>query len=86
MSRPDKMSPRQTRDLTSSLLHLAIYSVLLATYFFLVLRFFSGWLLGLFQQHRLEYALVAIALMIVQAVVLEGISYSILRFIRRQRN
>ena len=81
----EQITKNQARDIRSSVLHLAIYSVLLVTYFFLVLRYLAGWLLGLFLHHRYEYAIAAIMLMIVQAVVLEAISYSILARIRGKR-
>ena len=79
---PGKLSTKQSRDLKAFALHLSLYSVLLFVYFLLVLRFWTDWLKNLFFQHRHEYALVAILLMIVQAVGLEAISFSILRRVR----
>jgi hypothetical protein len=79
-------SANQVRDLKSSVLHLTLYSVLLLVYFLLVLRYWSGWLKDLFLQHRQEYAIVAILLMIVQAVGLEAISFSILKRVRGGRD
>jgi len=76
----------QARDLKSFLLHLAVYASLLALYFVLVLRYWAHWLLDLFHQHRTEYAIVAILLMIGQAAGLELISYFILKVIRRRRD
>lgn len=81
-----KNSSEEARDLRSSLLHLTVYSVLLLSYFFLVLRFLSKWLTDLFHHHRVEYAIAAILIMIVQAVVLETISYWILKLIRGKRS
>jgi hypothetical protein len=75
----------QARDLKTFALHLTIYSGLLFLYFIFVLRFGAAWLKELFLQHRHEYALVAILLMIVQAVVLETVSFSILTRIRGKR-
>jgi Kef-type K+ transport system membrane component KefB len=86
MAEHGKLSPNQARDLGSSVLHLTIYSVLLFTYFWLVLRFLTGWLKELFHAHRVEYASVAIVLMIVQAVGLEVISYGILRLVRGKKS
>lgn len=74
----------QTRDFKSFSLHLAVYSLLLLIYFFLVLRFLVGWLEELFHQHRFEYALVAILLMAIQAAGLEVISHFILKLIRNK--
>lgn len=85
MPSSDKKAADHARDLRSSVLHLAVYSVLLLSYFFLVLRFLADWLRELFQHHRVEYALVAIVLMIVQAAGLETVSYGILRLIRGKR-
>jgi predicted tellurium resistance membrane protein TerC len=75
-------SSGNSRDLKSFSLHLIVYSLLLALYFFLVLRFFSGWLTGLFHYQRSEYAFAAIILMVGQAVGLEAVSHVLLRFIR----
>jgi hypothetical protein len=73
------MTGPQTRDLKAFAIHFALYTTLLFVYFILVLRFWGEWLKDLFLHHRHEYAIVAILLMIVQAVVLEAISFSILK-------
>jgi hypothetical protein len=70
------------RDLVAWLLHVVVYGALLLTYFYFVLRYLSGWFTHLFHQHRFEYALAGIAVMIVQAVVLESISAVILRWFK----
>jgi predicted tellurium resistance membrane protein TerC len=75
----------QKRDLDAFFLHLVIYGGLLVFYFILVLRFLAPSLLQLFHQHRIEYALAAILLMLGQAVGLEFISHCLLRLIRRKR-
>jgi hypothetical protein len=77
--------PRPSEENRFSLPHLAVYSVLLTAYFFLVLRYLSGWLEGLFHDHRVGYAFAAILLMIVQAVGLESISHLILKLLRRKK-
>jgi Kef-type K+ transport system membrane component KefB len=69
----------RSRDLIAWMLHLTVYTVLLLAYFLLVLRYLAAWFLGLFQHHRVEYALFGIILMIVQAVALETVSGFILR-------
>jgi hypothetical protein len=80
MATPGKSTAAsRSRDLIAWMLHLTVYSVLLLAYFLVVLRYLAGWFYHLFQQHRAEYALAGIALMIVQAVVLEAISAFILR-------
>ena len=68
------------RDVVAWVLHLVLYSVLLLGYFLLVLRYLAGWFSHMFHHHRAEYALVGIAVMIVQAVALESISALILRW------
>ncbi len=56
------------------LLELVIYAALLIAYFFLVLHFLGGWFKDVFNHNRTIYAVVALLIMIGQAVVLETIS------------
>jgi len=62
---------------------LAIYSVLVTGYFFLVLHVLGNWLYQLETQHRVLYAFVAILLIAGQAVVLDAVSTGLLRLLRR---
>jgi len=62
---------------------LAIYSVLVTGYFFLVLHVLGNWLYQLETQHRVLYAVVAILLIAGQAVVLDAVSTGLLRLLRR---
>ncbi|HTH20534.1 MAG TPA: hypothetical protein VL912_10655 [Candidatus Udaeobacter sp.] len=62
---------------------LAIYSVLVTGYFFLVLHVLGNWLYQLETQHRVVYAVVAILLIAGQAVVLDAVSTGLLRLLRR---
>jgi len=62
---------------------LAIYSVLVTGYFFLVLHVLGNWLYQLETQHRVVYAFVAILLIAGQAVVLDAVSTGLLRLLRR---
>ena len=64
------------------MIELALYAVLVVTYFFLVLHFLGGWLHQLEVHHRYTYAGVAILLIIGQAVVLQNITTYLLRLIR----
>ncbi len=73
---------RETFELKPFLLELAIYSVLVVAYFFLVLHYLGGWLKNLFDQQRWTYAFVALGLMLGQAVVLEMVTTLLLRFTR----
>jgi hypothetical protein len=84
-SMAETQKAKRASDGRFSLPHLLIYSALLFTYFILVLRYLSGWLEGLFHDHRVEYAFAAILLMIVQAIGLESISHLILRLVRRKK-
>ncbi len=66
------------------LIELAIYSVLVVAYFFLVLHFLGNGLRQLEQQHRYTYAGAAVLLMIGQAVLLQYLTTFLLRVIRRR--
>ncbi|PYJ08749.1 MAG: hypothetical protein DMF06_11995 [Verrucomicrobia bacterium] len=63
-------------------IELAVYAVLVTGYFFLVLHFLSGWLQELHLHHVKLYALVAIVLIIGQAVLLESITTWLFRLLR----
>ena len=65
-------------------IQVAIYSVLVVSYFFLVLSFLPNWLKHLFDQDKLVYALVAWALIAVQGVVLESIAVALLKIIESE--
>ena len=70
------------RTLRAFFVELVVYSVLVAAYFFLVLHFLADWLKQLDTQHIKIYALVSIALIIGQAVVLEAVTTWLFRLIR----
>ena len=63
---------------------LAIYAVLVTVYFFLVLRVLGNWLYRLDTQHRILYAVVALLLIIGQAVVLDALTTVLFRFLRNR--
>ena len=67
------------------LVELAIYAVLVLAYFLLVLHYLTGWLKDLFDQHRLEYAVAGLAIMIGQAVGLEYVTRTLLAFGRARK-
>jgi hypothetical protein len=67
--------------LRAFLIELALYSILVIGYFFLVLHLLGPWLHQLAMQHRYTYAGVAILLIIGQAVVLENLTTLLLRLI-----
>ncbi len=76
------MKAETSTTLRAFLLELAVYAVLVTGYFFLVLHFLSGWLQELHLHHVKVYAIVAIALIIGQAVVLESVTTWLFRLIR----
>ena len=61
---------------------MVIYSALVTGYFFLVLRFFGGWLKTLFDTNRPLYALAALLLIIGQGVLLEFVTTRLLAAVR----
>jgi DMSO/TMAO reductase YedYZ heme-binding membrane subunit len=78
------MKKETAKTLRAFLIELAIYAVLVVAYFFLVLHFLGEGLQQLEQNHRYSYAVVAILLMIGQAVVLQNVTTFLLRLIRRR--
>ena len=68
------------------LIELPIYGALVVGYFFLVLHFLADWLGRLHADHTLLYAIVAIALIIGQAVLLESVTTLLLRLLRGGRS
>lgn len=63
---------------------LAIYAVLVTAYFFLVLHLLGNWLYRLEMQHRILYAVVALSLIVGQAIVLDAVTTLLLRILRRR--
>jgi hypothetical protein len=84
------MNPRSKtevrRTLRAFVVELLIYAVLVAIYFFAVLHFLGGWLVRLATEHIHTYAIVAILLIIGQAVVLEAVTTGLLRLLRGGRS
>ena len=65
-------------------IELAIYAVLVTVYFFLVLHVLGNWLYRLDTQHRILYAVVALLLIIGQAVVLDALTRVLYRLLRHR--
>ena len=76
------MKAEAAKTLRAFLLELAVYGAFVTGYFFLVLHYLSGWLQDLHLHHVKIYALVAIALIIGQAIVLESVTTWLLRLLR----
>jgi len=84
------MSPRSKtavrRTLRAFALEIVIYAALVTGYFFAVLHFLGGWLVGLETGHIRVYAAVSILLIIGQAAVLEAITTGLMRLLRGGRS
>jgi hypothetical protein len=76
------MKKETAQTLRAFLIELAIYSVLVVVYFFLVLHFLGETLQRLEHNHHVGYAIIAVLLMIGQAVLLQYTTTFLLRFIR----
>lgn len=86
MARGVTMKAETSTTLRAFLIELVVYGVLVTGYFFLVLHFLSGWLQDLHLHHVKVYALVAIALLIGQAVLLESLTTWLFRLLRGGRS
>ncbi len=76
------MKAEARKALISFSIELVVYAVLVVAYFFLVLHFLGGWLATLDKQNIRLYALVSIALIIGQAVILEMVTTFLIRLLR----
>jgi hypothetical protein len=73
------------RTIFHLIVEVLIYAALVSVYLALVLHFLTGWLKELFAKDPVVYALVAIFLMIVQAVGLERLASTLVHVTRRRR-
>jgi hypothetical protein len=84
------MTPRSKtavqRTLRAFLVELILYAAFVTAYFFAVLHFLGGWLVELETHHIRIYAVVAILLIIGQAVALEALTTGLLRLLRGGRS
>jgi hypothetical protein len=76
------MKAEYRRALLAFLVELAIYSVLVVVYFFLVLHFIGAWVAEMHRDHVPLYAILCVALILGQAVLLEWVTTFLLRLIR----
>ena len=76
------MKQETAKTVRAFALELVIYALLVTGYFFLVLHLLGDWLYELEVQHRYIYAIVAILLIIEQAVLLESLTTFLIRLIR----
>lgn len=78
------MKKDSAKSLRVFAIELAIYAVLVTAYFFLVLHLLGNWLYRLDMQHRILYAVVALLLIVGQAIVLDAVVTLLFRFLRRR--
>ena len=76
------MKAETRRTLRAFLIELAIYSLLIVAYFFLVLHFLGPSLAHLGKTNIALYALLSVGLILGQAVLLEWVTTFLLRLIR----
>jgi hypothetical protein len=76
------MKKETVRTVRAFAIELAIYALLVVAYFFLVLHLLGEWLYHLETHHRYTYAVLAIVLIIGQAVLLESLTTFLIRLIR----
>ena len=74
------MNSETAKTFQAIALELVVYALLVTGYFFFVLHYLANWLQGLHLHHVKLYALVAIALIIGQAVALESLTTWLLRW------
>jgi hypothetical protein len=80
------MKNKTAATIRAFLIELAIYSLLVVGYFFAVLHFLAGWINELEKSHITLYAFVALALIIVQGIVLETVTTSLMRLLQGGRS
>jgi sorbitol-specific phosphotransferase system component IIC len=80
------MKHKTAVTLRAFFIELVIYAVLVVGYFFAVLHFLSEWIGRLEKSHIIIYALVAIALIIVQGIVLESVTTWLMRRLQGGRS
>jgi hypothetical protein len=76
------MKKEAAKSLRAFGIELAVYSVFVIVYFFLVLHLLGDWLYHLEANHRYIYAGVAILLIAGQAVVLDAVTTLLFRLLR----
>ena len=80
------MKPKAAKALRAFLIELAVYSALVVGYFFAVLHFLTGWINHLEKTHIRLYALVALGLVIGQAILLESVTTFLMRRLQGGRS
>jgi hypothetical protein len=73
------------RTIFHLIIEVLFYAALVSVYLALVLRFLVGWLKEMFAKDPAVYAIVALLLMIGQAVGLERLAASLVHFTRQRK-
>ena len=76
------MNKEIRNSLKSYLIELAVYSVLVVLYVFLVLNLMGSWLFLLYEYDLRIYAVVAVCLIVAQGIGLEILTRVLLKFIQ----
>jgi hypothetical protein len=77
--------PNLQKLVRNFIIELAVYGILLVIYFFAVLQFLDGILNNLYLNHTTLYAVVGLALIVAQAVVLEAVTSYLIRLLHLER-
>lgn len=75
------MKSKPSLAVKSFLIELLVYSVLVGVYVLFVIGLLNTWLHGLYDQHKVAYAAIALLLIIGQGVVLETVTTLLLKLI-----
>jgi len=71
--------------LRNLIIELVVYTLLLVVYFFAVLRYLSHILTDLYLTQTVIYAVLGLALIVAQGVVLEAVTSFLIRILRLER-
>jgi len=77
-----KIRSQKIMSLGSYLTELLVYACFVSAYFFLVLHFLGDWVKQVFDENKALYAILALALILVQGYLLEILTSALLRMIR----
>ena len=77
--------PNLRKLVRNFIIELAVYGVLLVFYFFAVLQFLGEMLSNLFYKNMPLYAIIGLALIVTQAVVLEAVTSYLIRLLNLDR-
>jgi len=77
--------PNLQKLVRNFIIELAVYGILLVIYFFAVLQFLDGILNNLYLNNTTLYAVVGLALIVAQAVVLEAVTSFLIRLLHLER-